>query len=61
MFLAAEREIPYAVAVTIDQWQERIADHGKRRGERIGSRLRRGAIHVEKAGSEKDLVGERGR
>ncbi len=59
VFLATQKEIPYAVAVTIDQWQERIADHGKRRGERIGVQID-ATIHVEKPGQKKILVGERG-
>ena len=59
VFLATKKEIPYAVAVTIDNWEERIADHGKRRGERIGVQID-ATIHVEKAGQKKILVGEGG-
>lgn len=59
VFLATQKEIPYAVAVTIDGWQERIADHGKKQGERIGVQID-ATIHVEKPGQKKILVGERG-
>jgi GTP-binding protein Era len=59
VFLATQKEIPYAVAVTIDSWQERIADHGKKNGQRIGIQID-ATIHVEKAGQKKILVGEGG-
>ena len=59
VFLATQKEIPYAVAVTIDNWEERIADHGKRRGERIGVQID-ATVHVEKSGQKKILVGEGG-
>ncbi len=59
VFLATQKEIPYSVAVTIDGWEERIADHGKKQGERIGVQID-ATIHVEKPGQKKILVGERG-
>lgn len=59
VFQRLRQELPYSVAVTIDQWEERIAPGGKRAGERIGCAID-ATIHVEKDNQKKILVGEGG-
>jgi GTP-binding protein Era len=59
VFQRLRQELPYAVAVTIDSWEERIAPEGKRKGERIGCAID-ATIHVEKPNQKKILVGEHG-
>ena len=59
MFLATQKEIPYAVAVTIDGWQERIADLAAKTG-RADRRSDRRHDSCRKPGQKKILVGERG-
>lgn len=59
VFVASRQELPYAVAVTIDSWEERIAPTGHRAGERIGVIIE-ATIHVEKANQKKIVVGEGG-
>jgi GTP-binding protein Era len=59
IFLTTRQELPYSVAVTLDAWEERIADHGKRAGERIGVVIT-ATIHVEKHSHKKIIVGEHG-
>jgi GTP-binding protein Era len=60
VFLAVHQELPYAVAVTIDSWEERLADAAPRAGERIGVVIN-ATVHVEKANQKKIIVGEGGR
>lgn len=59
VFVASRQELPYAVAVTIDSWEERVAPTGHRAGERIGVIIE-ATIHVEKANQKKIIVGEAG-
>lgn len=59
VFQRLRQELPYAVAVTIDSWEERIAPEGKLKGRRIGCAID-ATIHVEKANQKKILVGEGG-
>ena len=59
VFVASRQELPYAVAVTIDSWEERIAPTGHRAGDRIGVIIE-ATIHVEKANQKKIVVGEGG-
>ena len=56
VFLKTRQEVPYAVAVTIDGWQDRAG----RRGERVGAVLD-ATVHVEKESQKKIIVGEGGR
>lgn len=60
VFVAARQELPYSVAVTIDEWEERVAPTGHRAGERIGVTIS-ATVHVEKANQKKIVVGEGGR
>jgi GTP-binding protein Era len=66
VFLATRDEVPYAVAVTIDAWEDRSAPRGRRRpgapadGER-SSVVVSATIHVEKEAQKKIVVGEGGR
>ncbi len=60
VFLATREEVPYAVAVTIEGWEERVADRGKRRGERLGVTIQ-AVVHVEKEAQKKIVVGAGGR
>lgn len=60
VFLATHQEVPYAVAVTVDSWQERTAEEGRRKGQRIGAYID-ATVHVEKEAQKKIVVGERGR
>ncbi len=59
IFLATHEEIPYAVAVTVDQWAENIAEEGPKQGMRVGVRID-ATIHVEKQAQKRILVGQRG-
>jgi len=59
VFLATEKEIPYSVAVTVDKWEEKIAQRGPQKGQRL-SISTDATIHVEKPGQKKILVGEHG-
>jgi GTP-binding protein Era len=56
VFLLARQEVPYAVAVTIDAFEEREA-----RGERPADVMIHATIHVEKEPQKRILVGEGGR
>lgn len=60
VFLVTEQEIPYAVAVTVDTWEEHIAEEGSKQGQRVGVRID-ATIHVEKLSQKRILVGQRGR
>jgi GTP-binding protein Era len=51
VFLLTKQEVPYSVAVTIDEWQERP------RGDVVVS----ATVHVEKEAQKKILVGQGGR
>ncbi len=63
VFLATRQEVPYGVAVTVDQWEDRIATHrgghGIRKGDRLGAYID-ATIHVEKESQKKIVVGEAG-
>jgi GTP-binding protein Era len=50
VFLLTKQEVPYAVAITIDEWQERGRDV-----------MVSATVHVEKEAQKKIVVGERGR
>lgn len=60
VFLVMEEEVPYSVAVTVEAWEERIAETGHKRGQRIGA-LIHATIHVEKESHKKIVVGASGR
>jgi GTP-binding protein Era len=60
VFLATHKEVPYAVAVTIESWQERTAERGRRKGERVGITIH-ATVHVEKEAQKKIVVGAGGR
>ncbi|MCS6912744.1 MAG: GTPase Era [Myxococcales bacterium] len=55
VFLATRQEVPYAAAVTVDDWQERTVG-----GRRVGVTIH-ATIHVEKPAQKKIVVGEGGR
>ena len=59
VFLATHQEVPYAVAVTVDAWEERIAEKGPKIGKRLGVRID-ATVHVEKSAQKRILVGQRG-
>lgn len=59
VFLATEKEVPYSVAVTIDQWEENISEEGPKAGQRVGVRID-ATIHVEKPAHKQILVGRAG-
>jgi GTP-binding protein Era len=65
VFLLTKQEVPYAVAVTIDEWQERGAGrfprHAPASGARKGDVMVSATVHVEKEAQKKIMVGERGR
>jgi GTP-binding protein Era len=51
LFLLTKQEVPYSVAVTIDEWQERTR----------GDVMVAATVHVEKEAQKKIVVGEGGR
>jgi GTP-binding protein Era len=59
VFLATQKEVPYAVAVTVDAWEERVVKR-RRRGDRVGV-LIHATIHVEKEAQKRIVIGEGGR
>ena len=59
VFMLTRQELPYSVAVTIDQWEERIAELPPRAGERIGVVID-ATVHIEKQNQKKIVVGEHG-
>ena len=56
VFILTKQEIPYSVAVTIDEWEERAAE-GKRAADVVVS----ATVHVEKEAQKKIVVGQAGR
>jgi GTP-binding protein Era len=63
VFQRLRQELPYAVAVTIDSWEERTAAESRRGGKRAGDRIGcaiDATIHVEKDNQKKILVGHGG-
>jgi GTP-binding protein Era len=56
VFLLTKQEVPYSVAITIDEWHEREAA-----GERPADVRVAATIHVEKQAQKKIVVGEAGR
>jgi GTP-binding protein Era len=56
VFILTKQEIPYSVAVTIDEWEER-PQQGKRPADVMVS----ATVHVEKEAQKKIVVGEGGR
>ena len=56
VFLLTRQEVPYAVAVTIDEFEERPA-----RGERPADVMLSATVHVEKEAQKRIVVGEGGR
>lgn len=59
LYLQTHKELPYATAITIDSWEERIADRGARKGER-GVAVIHATIHVEKPNQKMIVIGEGG-
>lgn len=59
VFLATQKEVPYSVAVTVDNWQDHVAERGPKKGQRLSVRVD-ATIHVEKLGQKRILVGEKG-
>ncbi len=59
LYLQTHKELPYATAITIDAWEERISDRGKRKGER-GVAVIHATIHVEKPNQKMIVIGEGG-
>ena len=55
VFLKTREEIPYAVAVTIESWEDRAGRRGGRAGVNMDA-----TIHVEKESQKKIVVGEAG-
>jgi GTP-binding protein Era len=55
VFLLTKQEVPYSVAVTVDEWQERPA------GARPADVVVSATVHVEKEAQKKIVVGEGGR
>jgi GTP-binding protein Era len=56
LFLLTKQEVPYSVAVSIDEWKERT-HHDKRPADLMIS----ATVHVEKEAQKKIVVGEGGR
>jgi GTP-binding protein Era len=56
VFLLTRQEVPYSVAVTVDEWHERPAQ-----GKRETDVMVAATIHVEKEAQKKIVVGEGGR
>jgi GTP-binding protein Era len=59
LYLQTHKELPYATAITIDAWEERISDRGERKGER-GVAVIHATIHVEKPNQKMIVIGESG-
>lgn len=59
VFLSTYQEIPYSVAVTIDDWQEAFYEHPPQKGARRHIEIH-ATIHVEKETQKRIVVGERG-
>jgi GTP-binding protein Era len=59
IFLLTRQEVPYAVAVTIDNWEDRLLERGHKRGQRRGAFID-ATIHVEKEAQKRIVVGEGG-
>lgn len=55
VFLKTRQEVPYAVAVTVETWQDRPGRRGGRAGVNLDA-----TIHVEKESQKKIIVGEGG-
>jgi GTP-binding protein Era len=56
LFLLTKQEVPYSVAVTIDEWNER-----PKKGTSGGDVMVSATVHVEKEAQKKIVVGEGGR
>ena len=56
VFLLTKQEVPYAVAITIDAWEER-----EQKGEHAANVMIDATVHVEKEPQKRILVGEGGR
>jgi GTP-binding protein Era len=56
VFLLTKQEVPYSVAVSVDEWNERPAQ-----GKRPADVMVAATIHVEKEAQKKIVVGEGGR
>jgi GTP-binding protein Era len=59
LYLQTQKELPYATAITIDSWEERISDRGHKAGER-GVAVVSATIHVEKPNQKRIVIGEGG-
>lgn len=59
LYLQTQKELPYATAITIDRWEERLSDRGKKAGER-GVVVLSATIHVEKPNQKRIVIGEGG-
>lgn len=59
VFLSTYEEVPYAVAVTIDAWREKIYQAAPKQGDRQSVEIH-ATIHVEKNTQKKIIVGEAG-
>jgi GTP-binding protein Era len=56
LFILTKQEVPYSVAVTIDEWNER-----PQRGKNAADVMVSATVHVEKEAQKKIVVGEGGR
>jgi GTP-binding protein Era len=56
VFLLTRQEVPYAVAVSVDAWEERAGKDDER-----GAVVIKATVHVEKPAQKKIVVGEGGR
>jgi GTP-binding protein Era len=59
IFIACYKEVPYSTAVTVDKWEERTAEGGRKRGQRRAAVIH-ATIHVEKPNQKGILIGEGG-
>ncbi len=59
VFLATRQEVPYAVAVTIDSWEDRLQPRGRKKGRRLSVFID-ATVHVEKDAQKRIVVGEGG-
>ena len=59
LYLQTQKELPYATAITIDSWEERLSDRGPQAGQR-GVVVLSATIHVEKPNQKRIVIGEGG-